>query len=122
MSETQAAWRHGSCHYGAVEFEVRDDLSRTASGNCSICRRAGWVLVFAKADNFRLLKGEGAQTDYQFGKKNAHHRFCSTCGVRAFGEGKGKDGTVTYVVNVRCLDGVDAHTLTIKNQYDGKSL
>lgn len=73
------------------------------------------------ATQFRLLSGEDAVTDYQFGKKHLHHPFCATCGVRAFSHGNAKDGTKTYAVNARCLDGVDAESLAVKH-FDGKRL
>lgn len=111
----------GSCHCGNVRFEVKSDLAEVIACNCSICSKAGYVLTFVGADAFELLQGEDATTDYQFGKKHIHHRFCTTCGVRAYGHGAGRDGSVMYAINVRCLDGVDLSTLSIR-QVDGKSL
>lgn len=113
---------HGSCHCGAVQFDAEVELDNLATCNCSICGRTGAIMAFVGADKLTRVTGEDRLTDYQFGKKNIHHLFCSVCGVRPFGRGEGKDGAQWAMVNVRCLDGVDAHTLTIKNQYDGKSL
>lgn len=113
---------HGSCHCGAVQFDAEVELENLATCNCSICGRSGAIMAFVGADKLTHVTGEDRMTDYQFGKKNIHHVFCSVCGVRPFGRGQGKDGAQWAMVNVRCLDGVDAHTLTIKNQYDGKSL
>lgn len=113
---------HGSCHCGAVQFDAEVELENLATCNCSICGRTGAIMAFVGADKLTHVIGEDRMTDYQFGKKNIHHVFCSVCGVRPFGRGEGKDGAQWAMVNVRCLDGVDAHTLTIKNQYDGKSL
>jgi hypothetical protein len=59
-------------------------------------------------------------TDYQFNKKQIHHLFCSSCGVRSFARGKLPDGRETRAINVRCLDDVDIDALTPK-PYDGKS-
>lgn len=114
MTDATPRTFHGSCHCGAIEIELTDDLSRLYAGNCSICRRAGWILAFPKQENLRILKGERATTDYQFGKKNVHHTFCATCGVRVFSRGKNKAGEEVYVVNVRCLDGVDVSALAPK--------
>ena len=36
-----------------------------------------------------LSSGEGALSDYRFGDKSIAHLFCKTCGIQAFGFGKG---------------------------------
>lgn len=113
---------HGSCHCGAVQFDVDLDLDDLATCNCSLCGRSGALMAFLPADRLTGVVGEDHLTDYQFAKKVVHHAFCSVCGVRPFGRGKGHDGAEWVMVNARCLDGVDVHTLTIKKQYDGKSL
>ncbi|MGH7269733.1 MAG: GFA family protein [Polyangiaceae bacterium] len=111
----------GSCHCGNVRFEVTTDLGTLTACNCSMCSRMGWRLTFVQASQFHLLSGEDALTDYQFAKKNIHHLFCSTCGVRSFCRAAGKDGGTTYGVNVRCLAGVEADSLPVSH-FDGKSL
>lgn len=110
----------GSCHCGDVRFEVRADLSHVISCNCSICSRAGYLLAFVPAEQFELLAGENAQTDYQFHTKNIHHLFCTRCGVRSFGRGTGPGGKAMYAINVRTLDGVDLDALSV-HKVDGRS-
>lgn len=111
----------GSCHCGNVRFEVELDLSGgVISCNCSICRRTGALLAFATPENFKLLSGADAVSDYQFNKKNIHHLFCKNCGVRAFGTGTGRDGKPMYAINVRSIDSVDLGALKI-TEFDGKS-
>jgi hypothetical protein len=119
MSDTKTY--SGGCHCGKVRFDVAVDLAHVAVCNCSICSKMGWVLAFVPGEQFTLHSGEGAVTDYQFGKKHIHHLFCATCGINSFSRGKGSDGRDAFSVNVRCLDGVDAASLPAK-QYDGKSL
>lgn len=118
---TTAKTYTGSCHCGAVRFEVKMDLKHLVSCNCSICSRSGTLLAFVPVNQFKLHSGEGAQTDYQFGKKRLHHLFCSTCGTRSFAIGKGPDGTEMRAINVRCLEGVDVAALPVQ-QFDGKSM
>lgn len=110
----------GGCHCGAVRYQVDVDLSQPVlSCNCSICSRTGTLLSFVPAAAFTLERGEESLTDYQFGKKRLHHLFCRVCGVRSFARGEGKTGPMV-AVNTRCLDDVDATTLSVQH-FDGKS-
>lgn len=117
------AVHQGSCHCGAVKFEVEGlDLDKLMTCNCSICGRSGSIMAFVGANQFTQTAGKDNLTDYQFGKKVIHHVFCTTCGVRPFASGKGEDGAEWMMINARCLEGVDVHKLTISQQYDGQSL
>jgi hypothetical protein len=111
----------GSCHCGSVRFEATTDLAKVTACNCSICSRAGWLLAFVPASQFKLISGEENLTDYQFAKQHVHHTFCRTCGVRPFSHGASASGAEVRAVNVRCLDGVDPAALTISH-FDGRSL
>jgi len=71
------------------------------------------------AGSFALEKGEDSLTDYQFKRKNVHHLFCKVCGVRSFARGQGPVGPMV-AINTRCLDDVDATTLSVQH-FDGKS-
>ncbi len=119
---TELKTYEGGCHCGQVRYSVKLDLSQPmVSCNCSICAKTGTVLGFTSADQFTLRSGAERITDYQFGKKSVHHLFCSTCGVRSFGRGKGPDGKEMVAINVRCLDGVELDQVKVMN-FDGKSL
>jgi len=111
----------GSCHCGKVKFEVTLDLSEPAViCNCSMCGRAGTMLRFVPASEFKLLSGEDVLTEYRFNNKVINHLFCSVCGIKPFGAGKGRDGVETRAVNVRCLEGVDLQQVPTR-LVDGKS-
>jgi hypothetical protein len=120
--EITMAIHHGSCHCGAVQFDADLELTGLATCNCTICGKTGAIMAFLPADKLSGVTGEDKMTDYQFGKKSIHHAFCSVCGVRPFARGEGHDGAAWSMINVRCLDGVDAHTVTVEKQYNGKAL
>ena len=108
----------GGCHCGRVRYEVTTDLARISQCNCSICGKKGYLHHMVPPDRFRLLQGEDALVTYQFGTHSARHQFCGVCGVASFYRPR-LDPT-SFMVNARCLDGVDPSTLNVV-QFDGRS-
>ena len=96
----------GSCHCGAVRFEANFDINEgTFKCNCSGCTKSRSWLAVVKPDAFRLIAGESALSDYQYGRKTAHHLFCKHCGVSSFDWGEDKNlGGRFYAVQLACLD------------------
>ncbi|WP_394821579.1 GFA family protein [Pendulispora albinea] len=110
----------GGCHCGKVRYEVTADIDKVMQCNCSICSKRAHLLSFVGADQFRLLAGEDALSDYQFGKRNIHHLFCATCGIESFARGTTPTGQQMVAVNARCVDGLDISGLPVQH-VDGKS-
>ncbi|AZZ36376.1 hypothetical protein CIK05_06080 [Bdellovibrio sp. qaytius] len=110
----------GSCHCKNVQYEVQMSLEGAFECNCSICSKKGTVLAMATPQNFKLISGAEAQTNYQFYKKAIHHTFCKTCGVTSFVKGSDPAGNEMIAINVRCLDGVDIKSMKL-GYVDGKS-
>ena len=95
----------GSCHCGAIAFEIETDFPELTTCNCSICRRKNALMVKVHESRFRLLRGEGALRLYQFHTMTARHYFCGTCGIYPFHRKRSMPDH--YGVNVKCLDDFD---------------
>lgn len=94
---------HGSCHCGAVRFEVDAPAAVEAHDcNCSICSKSGYLHLIVPKSKFRLLQGEDALITYTFDTGEAKHLFCKTCGIKSFYIPRSNPDGVD--VNVRCLD------------------
>ena len=97
---------HGGCHCGAIRFDCSIDLAAgTARCNCSFCTKNRTWNVIIKPDAFRLVAGEDAVSDYQFGSNAGHHLFCKHCGIRSFERGHLEQIGGDYIsITVTCLD------------------
>lgn len=111
----------GSCHCGAVSFQVDGEVPTEAmSCNCSHCRRKGLLLSFIPSKQLTLMDEAGVLSDYLFNKHAITHRFCVKCGCQPFASGKGPDGTEVTAINLRCVATIDIDGLTI-HKVDGAS-
>jgi len=111
---------HGSCHCGAVRFEVELDLSRASRCNCSVCTKTAWTGAIVKPGAFKLVAGENATTSYEWGHKVSKRHFCSTCGVQCFAFGHLEVLGGDYVsINVSTLEDVEVQMLPL-DHFDGR--
>jgi hypothetical protein len=68
--------------------------------------------------HFRILSGEADLGVYQFGTMTAKHYFCKECGISPFS--RPRIAPTRWVVNLRCIDGVDLPSLEIR-PFDGQN-
>jgi len=93
----------GTCHCGAVAFEVdAPSPLRVQECNCSICAKSGYLHLIVPRSRFRVLRGEENLTTYTFNTGVAKHTFCRTCGAKPFYVPRSNPDGMD--VNVRCLD------------------
>jgi hypothetical protein len=80
----------GSCHCGAVRFEVTEDFTRISVCHCTTCKKlsggAGTTNGRARSEAIRVLAGEDLLRTYQPAEGSAK-TFCSACGSNLFGGG-----------------------------------
>ena len=77
----------GSCHCGAIAFEVEAEITQAMDCNCSMCRRRGGLLAFVPRENFKLQTPAAAVSTYQFNKHVIQHHFCANCGIAPYADG-----------------------------------
>jgi len=119
MSEAKVF--RGSCHCGAVSYEVRTALDQMMDCNCSRCKRLGSVLQPAAAADFTLLSGTERLKPYRFHTRAIEHLFCSECGIQSFARGTDAEGRDMVMINVNCLEhGPDVDRSAIYH-WDGRS-
>jgi hypothetical protein len=95
----------GSCHCGAVRFELETDFPELTMCDCSICKKKNALMVKVHESAFKPLAGEESLTEYQFHTRTARHYFCKVCGIYPFHR---KRVTPDFLgVNVHCLEGFD---------------
>jgi hypothetical protein len=110
----------GSCHCGAVKFEVRSPVTPAARCNCSLCRRKGALMTppFA-ANQLTILQGEEALSLYDFNTRVAKHFFCKHCGIYPFHQTR--KNPQLWRANIGCLEGVNPYAFEA-GLSDGASL
>lgn len=111
MSGAMQTWQ-GSCHCGAVRFEIDSEFPELTTCDCSICRRRNALMVKVHESRFRLLAGAEQLRSYQFHTRTAVHHFCGVCGIYPFHRKR-----VTpdwYGVNVYCLEGFDPAGIPVR--------
>jgi hypothetical protein len=69
----------GSCHCGAVKFEVDGALAEVTDCNCSICRRYGALWAYFSPKQVRFTAA-GATDIYMWNERLIEFHRCKVCG------------------------------------------
>ena len=109
----------GSCHCGAVEYEIEADLSTVTRCTCSVCTPKGILLARVETDKLKIIKGEEHLKLFQFNEMAAKHYFGPDCGIHTFGHPRAAPDK--FVVNSNTLDDWDVHAETPEIRvFDGR--
>lgn len=111
----------GSCHCGAISFDVSGEIQGAMDCNCSICVRKGALMWFVPRQALRVRAEPGAMGTYTFNRHVIKHNFCKTCGIHPYGEGAMPDGTEMAAINLRCVEGLDLSTIPVQH-HDGRAM
>ncbi len=109
---------HGSCHCGAIQFEIETDFPELTQCDCSICRRKNALMVRVHESKFRLLAGADSLTEYQFHSKTARHYFCKVCGIYPFH--RKRIAPDHFGVNVFCLENFEPTGIPVRQAVGAK--
>lgn len=109
----------GSCHCGAVRFEIDTEFTEFTRCDCSLCRKKNAVMTKVHESRFRLLRGEQDLGLYQWNTQVAKHYFCTTCGIYTFHRKRVTPDN--YGINVYCLDDADISSVPVID-VDGRTM
>ncbi|HEY8617844.1 GFA family protein [Phenylobacterium sp.] len=107
----------GSCHCGRIAYTLDETPTQAIECNCSICRRRGSILAFAKPEGFHLETSRDEIAVYTWNTGVIRHQFCRTCGCAPFAEGLGPNGPMV-AINLRCAEDLDLSSVTV-TAFDG---
>ena len=94
----------GSCHCGAVKFEMREPTDFAVNCNCSLCRRLGSIWIYSKIGNVTITGDEGATIRYTHGDETLAVHSCKKCGCTTHWEGLNPEEDDRMAVNIRMSD------------------
>ena len=108
----------GGCHCGRIRLRFDALVDHATECNCSICHQRGALWFALKPEDLQVDAREGDIRSYQFGTRTAEHYFCRVCGIQPFV--KPRIATHLRMVNLRCVDGIDAAALP-RRLFDGRN-
>jgi hypothetical protein len=114
----------GSCHCGAVRFEVDADIDHVRVCNCSICYHRGALNFRVPDEALRLHTSWDDLTLYQWGSFTAEDYFCPKCRILPFRRpsfpteqelaDRGGIPFTGWAINTRCLHDLDTTKLEVE--------
>lgn len=102
----------GSCHCGAVKFQVDWEVTELTTCDCSLCAMRNAVMAKVPEKALTVLEGESTLTLYQWNTRRARHYFCKQCGIYVFH--RKRSAPDHFGVNAFCLQGFDVASVPLK--------
>ena len=102
----------GSCHCGAVRFQVEAEIIELTTCDCSLCVKKNAVMAKVHESALTVTSGEEHLSLYRWNTRVARHYFCSRCGIYTFHRKRAAPDH--FGINVFCLDGFDAASVPLR--------
>jgi hypothetical protein len=104
--------QRGSCHCGAVTFEINADIVELTTCDCSLCVKKNALMAKVHESALTILSGADVLSLYEWNTRRAKHYFCSRCGIYTFHRKRAAPDH--FGVNVFCLDGFDPSAIPVR--------
>jgi hypothetical protein len=108
----------GSCHCGAVRFELAKTPESLTACNCSVCHRLGALWAYGDASEIRLLCHPDATFAYAWGDRTLAFHSCRTCGCTTHWQSLQPERSTRMAVNFRLAEPQAIAKLRIRH-FDG---
>ena len=108
----------GSCHCGAVGWQLDAIPEGATACNCTVCRRYG--VIWAYDWDGEGIRVSGPTSSYRRGEREIEFHFCATCGCVAFWRAAQANdaGRKRIAVNLRLAEPDDVAAIPI-DRFDG---
>jgi hypothetical protein len=110
---------HGSCHCGAIRFDVTAEPVEVTSCDCSLCVKKNALMIKVPEHQLRLIAGADHLSLYRWNSKIAEHHFCRVCGIYTFHRKRAAPDS--FGINVFCLENFDPSLLPHRRT-DGRTM
>ena len=117
----------GSCHCGAIRFEIEAAPAQLTQCTCSFCSKRGVLWAYYPPRQFRLLTPVEDVSTYVWNSRTVKHHFCARCGCGTYSEspdwssGKPDFDRPQIGVNARLLDDFELEAVPVQ-VVDGRRL
>ena len=108
---------HGSCHCGAVQFDLSQSPQILMDCNCSVCRRIGALWGHVPIGAVTIKAEPNSTIGYVQGDRMLAMHSCKQCGCTTHWENLTEEGE-HMAVNFRMCDPKDWDQFTIR-KFDG---
>jgi hypothetical protein len=102
----------GSCHCGAVQFQIDAPITELTTCDCSLCVKRNALMTKVPEQALTIVSGEDALVLYQWNTQVAKHYFCRHCGIYVFHRKRAAPDH--FGVNIFCLDGFDVAAVSVR--------